>query len=157
MAKRFSPRELLARLSKLLQKLGIGSSAGLSSKKNAEKLKKIESKEKPETNFEPPTSWKLTEEPISIDIGYLAGEIHRNTFANIFSTIIKENVDIFQKYSEIKTPIGMVKTGDVLVAPKLLALKLYDLSQESITIELIGIETTKIQISFDNPEFCIIR
>lgn len=157
MANRISPRELLARLSKLLQKLGIGSPAGLSSKKNAKKLKKIKSKAKQETNFEPPTSWKLTEEPISIDIGYLPGESHRNAFANIFSTIVKENADIFQKYSEIKTPIGMLKIGDVLVDPEPMALNLYDLSQESITIELIGIETTKIQISFDNPEFCIIR
>ena len=102
---------------------------------------------------------------VTVDIGYLDGEEHRQAFAAIFGRMLKDNASLLADSQltrvDATRPIGAevtlpIAAHHLVASPERLALALYDSGNERVRLEFAGPGTVlRIDLGFDNPEFSL--
>ena len=101
--------------------------------------------------------------PVTVDIGYLSGEAHRQAFADIFGKVISDNAGLIAGSQLTRAdPARAVREGpnlpltaqDVVARCAHLTLTLYDSRSERAVLHFASPgKSLAIGVRFDNPEF----
>lgn len=108
-------------------------------------------------------SLDLARRRVTVDIGYLSGEVHRQAFASIFGKMLSDNIALLadcrltRVEAERPLPEGSmapVAVRDLVASPARIALALYDSRNEQVRLEFTCQRAAiGIGVRFDNPEF----